>query len=155
MKLFKPKFWESNNLITYLIWPLTLVTKIIILLKHTNNIYKSKVKSICVGNIYLGGTGKTQLVIKISEILKKKHKIFVIKKNYKNQIDEQKLIKKKSNLILTKARVDGIKKINKNKKISQFLMMDFKINLCNMILRSHALVVFQVLVMANFYLLVL
>ncbi len=116
MKIFKPKFWESNNIIAYLIWPLTLVTKIIILLKNTNNAYKAKVKSICVGNIYLGGTGKTQLVIKISEILKKKHKVFIIKKNYKNQIDEQKLIKKKTNLILAKTRFDGINKIKKNKK---------------------------------------
>tara|TARA_B100000029_G_scaffold332966_1_gene325130 strand:- start:1524 stop:2309 length:786 start_codon:yes stop_codon:yes gene_type:complete len=76
---------------------------------------------VCVGNIYLGGTGKTQLVLKLNEILKKKYRTFVIKKKYKNQIDEQKLLSKSTNLILPNKRIDAIKKIEKsNKNIAIF-----------------------------------
>ena len=77
-------------------WPLTLITRLFILIKNNKIAYKAKINSICVGNIYLGGTGKTPLVIKLSEILKKKYKVFIIKKNHKDQIDEQKLLKKKN-----------------------------------------------------------
>ena len=42
------------------------------------------IKTICVGNIYLGGTGKTSLAIKIKEILTKKNiKTCFVKKFYK------------------------------------------------------------------------
>ena len=71
MKLFKPKFWDKNNIIVFILWPLTLITRLIILIKNSKTSHKTNIKSICVGNIYLGGTGKTQLVIKLNEILKK------------------------------------------------------------------------------------
>ncbi len=116
MNLIKPNFWKNNNLIVFLIWPLTLITRLFILIKNNKIAYKAKINCICVGNIYLGGTGKTPLVIKLNEILKKKYKIFTIKKNHKDQIDEQKLLKKKTNLIISKSRVEGIKRLEKNKK---------------------------------------
>ena len=64
----------------------------------------------------MGGTGKTQLVIKLNQILKKKYKTFVIKKYYSNQVDEQKLLKKSTRLILPNNRISGLKKINNSKK---------------------------------------
>ena len=121
MKLLKPDFWKDNNLISFLIRPITLITRLVILLKKSQNSFESDIPSICVGNIYLGGTGKTQLVIKINEILKKKYKIFVIKKKYGNQIDEQRLLNKKTNLILPMNRIEGLKTIPKsNKNIAVF-----------------------------------
>ena len=87
MNLLKPNFWKDNNIIVFLLWPLTLITKLIIFIKNIKRTYYPKVKTICVGNIYLGGTGKKQLVIKINEILKKKYKVYVLRKNYKDQID--------------------------------------------------------------------
>ena len=116
MKLFKPKFWDKNNVIVFILWPLTLITRLVILIKNYKTSHKTNIKSICVGNIYLGGTGKTQLVIKLNEILKKKYKIFIIKKYYKNQIDEQKLLSKKANLILPKNRIFSLNKIKNLKK---------------------------------------
>ncbi len=116
MKLIKPNFWKTNNLLVYLIWPLTILTRILIIFKNHKTVYKSNISSICVGNIYLGGTGKTPLVIKLNQILKKKYKTYVIKKYYKNQIDEQKLLLKNTKLILPKKRIDGIKQIEKSKK---------------------------------------
>ena len=45
------------------------------------------------GNIYIGGTGKTSLSILINEILKKNSKTVFIKKNYISQKDEINLLK--------------------------------------------------------------
>ena len=95
MKIIKPNFWRTNNIIVYLLYPLSLLTKIYNSLKRNNFSYEPKIKSICVGNIYLGGTGKTQIVIKLNEILKKNYKPIIIKKYYKNQKDEQMLLQKK------------------------------------------------------------
>ena len=44
-------------------------------------------RTICVGNIYIGGTGKTPLTIKIAKNLNKK-KAVIVKKFYKNHLDE-------------------------------------------------------------------
>jgi len=116
VKLIKPNFWKKNNLLVFFIWPLTLLTRIIIFFKNVRDPYKTEIPTICVGNIYLGGTGKTQLVIKLNEILKKKYKIYVIKKYYKDQIDEQRLLSKNTKLILPRKRIDGVKKIKNLKK---------------------------------------
>ena len=116
MKLIKPNFWKNINLIVFLIWPLTLITRLIIIIKNYQKAYKPDIPTICVGNIYLGGTGKTQLVIKLDQILKKKFKIFIIKKKYDNQLDEQKLLNKKTKLIVPNKRIEGLKKIKANKK---------------------------------------
>ncbi len=115
MKIIKPNFWKHNNLTTLLLLPLTLITRLIVFLNSKKISYKPKIKSICVGNIYLGGTGKTELVMKLNDILKSKFKCFVIKKDYKNQIDEQILLAKNTRLILDKNRIEGICKIRKSK----------------------------------------
>ena len=65
------------------------------------------IKTICVGNIYIGGTGKTPLSIKISKLLNEKNfKTTVAKKFYNEQKDEQLLIKNKTNLISKRNRKD-------------------------------------------------
>jgi len=47
--------------------------------------YKFSIPIICVGNIYLGGTGKTPLAIELFKILKKLNKRpAFVKKYYKN-----------------------------------------------------------------------
>ena len=116
MNFVKPKFWKKNNLIVFILWPLTLFTILINILKKLQIPYKPNIPTICIGNIYLGGTGKTQLVLKINQILKKKYNLFVIKKYYTNQIDEQILLKKNTKLILPKKRINGLKKLEKEKK---------------------------------------
>ena len=61
------------------------------------------------GNIYIGGTGKTPLTIKIFEIIRKLQKRpIVIKKYYKNQFDEANLLAKFVDLSVNKSRVNAI-----------------------------------------------
>jgi len=81
MKIKRPLFFDSLNIISIILIPLTLVTIIINILKKIKLKKKFKIKSICVGNIYIGGTGKTPLAIKINDLLRKKFKSVFIKKN--------------------------------------------------------------------------
>ena len=89
----KPNFWDlpKPNFISYLLTPFSL--PIILrnfLVKFIKKEKSLNIKTICVGNIYLGGTGKTPLTIKIYEILKKlDKKVVTVKKHHFNQIDEQ------------------------------------------------------------------
>ena len=98
MKIIKPKFWDLNkpNLLAFLLLPFTtiiMINNFILNLKKKKKF--EKIKSICVGNIYVGGTGKTPSSIKIFEILKKlKYRVVIGKKFYGDQIDEIKLLKK-------------------------------------------------------------
>jgi len=72
MKVNRPLFWNRINLISILLYPLSLVTFFINIVKKISHKQKFKIKTICVGNLYAGGTGKTPLSIKINNILKKK-----------------------------------------------------------------------------------
>lgn len=112
MKLFKPKFWKSNkNFFTVLLIPLSLITWIYIILKKT---FIQKVKFnipvICVGNIFIGGTGKTPLSIHIARKLSENGKNpAIVRKYYKSHIDEHKMIISYYNkLILNLNRSKGI-----------------------------------------------
>ena len=101
MNLKKPKFWDYKkpNTLAYLLLPISFIIKFINLFKLKSKIKKSKIKTICVGNIYLGGTGKTSLSIKINEILIKKNiKSCFVKKYYQDQVDEQKLLENRGKL---------------------------------------------------------
>ena len=74
MNFFKPKFWDKNKIsfLSIVLYPLTLIVKSINFLKEKTT--KSQIFStpiICVGNIYLGGTGKTPFCIELFSILEK------------------------------------------------------------------------------------
>ena len=101
MKLKKPKFWDYKkpSFLSYLLLPFSIILGLIAKIKSKPRFSNSKIKTICVGNIYIGGTGKTSLVIKIKEILDRNNiKACFIKKFYPNQTDEQKLLSKHGTL---------------------------------------------------------
>tara|TARA_B110000211_G_C14017807_1_gene526167 strand:+ start:31 stop:957 length:927 start_codon:yes stop_codon:yes gene_type:complete len=117
--MFKPKFWyKKKSVISFFLLPLSLIFQFLIILKKN---FKKKEKFsipvICVGNIYLGGTGKTPLCIELAEIFKKSgKKIAVVKKFYKAHEDEFKLIEsKKIKLFKNSSRVMAIREAEINK----------------------------------------
>ena len=109
MKLKKPRFWDYKkpNFISYLLLLFTfpLIINNFFLKLKKNNTNNSKIKKICIGNIYLGGTAKTPLTIKIYQILNSlKFKTATIKKFYTDHIDEQKMLTEKTKLYCLKDR---------------------------------------------------
>jgi len=112
MNLKKPKFWDykHRNLLAYLLFPISILIKIFSHFKFQSKYESLKIKTICIGNIYVGGTGKTSLCIKINKILNQKNiKSCFVKKYYKNQVDEQEILKKNGTLFLSEKRLDAIK----------------------------------------------
>ena len=114
MKFKRPVYFDNINLVSIILLPLSFITFFFNLFKKLSLKEKFKIKTICVGNIYLGGTGKTPLVSKINKILKNKFKIVIIKKKYLDQEDEQKILKQNSKLICLddrkKALMNAVKK---------------------------------------------
>ena len=114
MILKKPKFWDLKkpNFLVYLLYPFTIFVKI-------NNIISSfipkkkftEIRTMCVGNLYVGGTGKTPTTLFLYKLLKKMNiNPVTAKKFYNNQIDEQKFLKDNSNFISCNNRNEIVKK---------------------------------------------
>ena len=113
MNLKKPKFWDLKepNFFAYVLLPIAIILQNLKYLLSKKDPFKLKIKTICVGNIYIGGTGKTSLSIQINKILnERKIKTCFVKKFYKNQADEQKLLEKKGKLFLAKTRYKALQR---------------------------------------------
>ena len=117
MKFNKPKFWDVKKLS---IWSILLFPFSIIyfFLSNINKIKVSKkfnIPVICVGNIYLGGTGKTPLVKEIFKIFKSfgKNPAFV-KKYYDYLEDEILMLEEVGKTFSTKKREEGIRNLEEN-----------------------------------------
>ncbi len=115
MRLIKPNFWETKNFISFILYPLSIITILI------NNIKKFcikkdfEIKTICIGNILVGGTGKTSLAVEINELLRKKFRTVFIKKNYNNQLDEINLLNNRGKIISSNTREKALlTAVNKN-----------------------------------------
>ena len=112
MKLFKPRFWASKkNIFTLALYPTSLIYSCLVFIKKKiARSRKFKIPIVCIGNIYLGGTGKTPLAIYIAKELQKANlKPAIVKKYYKNHFDEHKLIRSNyKSLILDKSRFNAI-----------------------------------------------
>ena len=136
MNFKKPKFWDYKkpSFISYLLLPISFLLRLLNSLKSklTFATKFSEIKTICVGNIYLGGTGKTSLTLKINDILKDKNiKSCFIKKHYEDQIDEQKILENSGKLFKATRREIAIKHaINEGYEVAILDdgLQDFSIN---------------------------
>ena len=123
MKLNKPKFWETKNFISLLLYPLTIITFLINFSKKFSIKKIFKIKTICIGNVFIGGTGKTSLAIEIYKLLGTKLKPVFIKKKYENHFDEINLLKDKGKIIFTSSRENALFKA-KDKKFKVAILDD-------------------------------
>ena len=118
MHFFKPKFWDKNkiSLFSILLYPIAILIKFLIFCKtNLTKIYISPIPTICVGNIYLGGTGKTPLCIEIFSILKNLNmNPAFVRKQYDLFQDEVDLQKSLGSVYLNKKRIIAIQEATKN-----------------------------------------
>ena len=119
IKIFKPKFWDKRkfNFFSLILFPFSLVTLLVVYFKkHFIIKRKFKIPIICIGNIYIGGTGKTPTSILLAqEITKLGFRTAILRKLYKNHYDEYNQIKSSfSNLIVNKNRVKGLAELENN-----------------------------------------
>ena len=118
MNFFKPTFWDKNQIsfFSILLFPITLLFKLICFLKRSlTKTHQSSIPVICVGNIYLGGTGKTPLAVEIFSILKNLNKKpTFIRKKYDSFQDEAELQKRVGPLYQNKKRIKAVKEAIEN-----------------------------------------
>ena len=112
MQFKKPKFWDNK---TISLWAIMLMPFSIFyqfslwLINLFKPVKKFSIPIICVGNIYLGGTGKTPLSREIFKITKSLNKNpAFIKKSYSYLNDEIKMLKKTGKTFTSKDRVNSI-----------------------------------------------
>ena len=135
MSFFKPKFWDKNQISFFpvLLFPISLLIKVLSFFKRFfTKIHQCSIPIICVGNIYLGGTGKTPLCIEIFSILKNlnMNPVF-IRKKYDSFQDEADLQKQVGPVYQNKKRTDAVKEALQNKANVAILddgFQDFSIN---------------------------
>ena len=114
----KPKFWNKDkfSIIALILTPFScLYWLLFIIKKKLNKKKKIPIKVMCVGNIYLGGTGKTPFSIELLSILKQlgKKACFVMK-NHNLTEDENKLLSKYGSVFASSNRSDSIKLAHEN-----------------------------------------
>ncbi|MCT4636058.1 MAG: tetraacyldisaccharide 4'-kinase [Rickettsiales bacterium] len=127
MKLIAPKFWKTRNIFSLLLYPLSIIYNLISSYFSSvpeNKRYQPKAKVIRVGNITMGGAGKTPVVLSLAKILNK-YKIAILTRGYKGSLtgpvmlnkhhkidevgDEALLLFKKAPTCVAKNRLQGIK----------------------------------------------
>ena len=89
------KFWYRRGLLAWLLWPVSILFRVVVLLRrllYAVRIFRSAhpgIPVIVVGNLTVGGSGKTPLVIWIAEFLKSKGwSPGIVSRGYGAKLDE-------------------------------------------------------------------
>ena len=95
IKLLYPKFWSKNGLLPILLTPFSWIYQLLTLLrKLVARPVRLNAKVICIGNISVGGTGKTQIVELLAKHYKQQNKnILIVTKGYGSSLKTAKLVK--------------------------------------------------------------
>ena len=112
MNLKKPKFWDykRKSIWSIILLPLSLIYQFFFwIIKICKNSKNFPIPVVCIGNIYLGGTGKTPLAIEIFNIFKSLNKNpAFIKKPYPYLSDEIKMLESIGKTFTKKKRSESI-----------------------------------------------
>ncbi len=112
MQFKKPQFWDYKKISiwTIILIPLSIIYQFIYwLIKIFKPFKKFPIPVICIGNIYLGGTGKTPLAREVFNITKSLNKNpAFIKKSYTYLNDEIKMLEKNGKIFTSKYRANSI-----------------------------------------------
>lgn len=81
MRWQTPSFWQERGITSILLWPLSLIYRLLfrfLRFSHTPA-YQSSLPLICVGNVVIGGAGKTPVAVALCDMLKSKgyHPAFI------------------------------------------------------------------------------
>ena len=85
MYFIKPQFWDKKkgSFLSILLYPFSIIYYLISIIKKKVSVTKKyNIPIICVGNIYIGGTGKTSVAIEIAKILNQSKKICFLTRGY-------------------------------------------------------------------------
>ena len=112
MNFKKPKFWDDVGLSFWslILYPFSIIFLLVSFIVRLFKIEKKfPIPIICVGNIYVGGTGKTPLALEIFKIIKSNEKNpGFIKKGYDYLYDEIQMLKKIGETFTNKNRKKAI-----------------------------------------------
>ena len=118
MNFKKPEFWDYPGLSFWsiILYPFSLLFLFASLLIKILKIQKKfPIPIICVGNIYVGGTGKTPLAKEIFQITKSLGKNPAFVKKYYNYLDDEiNMLQKTGKTFFLNKRKDSIKALVKN-----------------------------------------
>ena len=126
---FVESFWQKRTLLNYLLYPFSIIWLLLSWLRKLQKPYISKTFVVCVGNINLGGSGKTPTAILLSkELTKEGFKVCFLTKGYKGTIhyptivqsvhnvsetgDEAMLLKEHATTIVSKSWKKGLQFID-------------------------------------------
>jgi len=94
MKLARPEFWTERTLLSYVLWPLSLLFRAISSVRriaYRSGLmvsWRSPVPVIVIGNITVGGAGKTPLVIALCDSLKEAgYSVGIVARGYGGKVD--------------------------------------------------------------------
>lgn len=143
MAIKTPKFWLYRNFISYSLLPLSFVYKVVaVLIAHMRKSEKVSKSVVCIGNITLGGSGKTPVALAIGKIL---HEIGIefayLSRGYSGKRtqygyvdksrsmsrdvgDEPLILAEVAPTFIAKDRVRGAKEIARNNKIQMIVLDD-------------------------------
>ena len=141
-----PEFWYKKNIQSkmksFILFPLSILWVLVDEFKrYFSKTYKSKLKVVCIGNLTVGGTGKTPFSIYTFKILKnlgynpvfltrgygslKKGPLEVnVSHHFQDVGDESKLLSKVGTTIVSRNRSLGAKFIEKHKDKFNVILMD-------------------------------
>ena len=138
--LFQPNFWNSKNILSAFFLPLSYIYRFLSLITNFKQPKKVGIPVICVGNLTIGGTGKTPLVITLSKLLNNNGKrVAVLLRGYGGKLsgplevknhhstievgDEAKIHSNYNSTWISKNRYEGAKLIIKENKYD-FIILD-------------------------------